>query len=37
FIVEGHAGLVIEKQLGWINLVEATIWPPIVFAIEVII
>jgi hypothetical protein len=34
-IVEDHAGLVIEKQLAWIDLFEAITWLVILFTIEV--
>ena len=35
FIIEDRAGLVIEKQLGWVDLIEATTWLLILFTIEV--
>jgi len=34
-IVEDHAGLVIEKQLAWIDLFEAITWLVILFTIEI--
>ena len=35
FIVEDSAGLVIEKQLAWIDMFEAIIWLLILLSIEV--
>ncbi|MBT5004050.1 MAG: hypothetical protein HOM90_06135 [Porticoccaceae bacterium] len=35
FIVEDYVGLVIEKQLGWVDLIEGTTWLLILFTIEV--
>jgi hypothetical protein len=35
FIVEDHAGLVIEKQLGWVDLIEAITWLLILLTIEI--
>jgi|TARA_B110000503_G_scaffold65220_1_gene102581 hypothetical protein len=35
FIVEDSAGLVIEKQLAWVDMFEAIIWLLILFTIEV--
>ena len=37
FIVEDSAGLVIEKQLAWIDMFEAIIWLLILLSIEVVV
>ena len=35
FIVEDRAGLIIELQLAWVDLIEALVWLLILFTIEV--
>ncbi|MCP3956651.1 MAG: hypothetical protein GY719_02240 [bacterium] len=36
-VVTDPRGLVIEKQLGWVDLVEAVVWLLIVFSIELVV